>query len=279
MKFSQRIGKTSAEKLVQHDEIDEDLRNGLWNAFILAFIDKVTFDPKIEYTRFSSLDGMMKNLWMHHFKTPIDQIPSKFDITVSQIKNSFFEAEWYVVFDFLEACLTYGHGNQGWKDNFIQLCNLHFERENSAYRFVNKTLTEITSTEEIEEVERAINQSGLYAGVRSHLSTALVLMNDRDHPDFRNSIKESISAVESLAKILSGNEKATLGQALKVIEENGVLHSALKSAFSSLYGYTSNADGIRHALLEESKLTKADARFMLVSCSSFVNYLIELNGK
>lgn len=103
-------------------------------------------------------------------------------------------------------------------------------------------------------------------------------MNNRETPDYRNSIKESISAVESLAKVLSGSDKATLGEALKEIEKNGKLHSALKSAFSSLYGYTNDAEGIRHALLDESSLTKADARFMLVSCSSFVNYLIELNG-
>jgi hypothetical protein len=33
------------------------------------------------------------------------------------------------------------------------------------------------------------------------------------------------------------------------------------------------ADGIRHALLEESTLDLDDAKFMLVSCSGFVNYL------
>jgi len=52
------------------------------------------------------------------------------------------------------------------------------------------------------------------------------------------------------------------------------MHSALKSAFSSLYGYTSDADGIRHALLNEPNLYFEDAKFMLVSCSTFINYLI-----
>jgi hypothetical protein len=47
----------------------------------------------------------------------------------------------------------------------------------------------------------------------------------------------------------------------------------LKSAFLSLYGYTSDANGIRHALLEEAQLTFEDAQFMLVACSAFVNYL------
>jgi len=61
---------------------------------------------------------------------------------------------------------------------------------------------------------------------------------------------------------------------LKKLEDKGIeLHPALKSSFSSLYGYTNDADGIRHALLEESTLDFDDAKFMLVSCSAFVNYL------
>lgn len=100
-------------------------------------------------------------------------------------------------------------------------------------------------------------------------------MKDRESPDFRNSIKESISAIESLCRELEGNQTAKLGAALNALEKKGVLHPALKSAFSALYGYTSDAGGIRHALLNESKLTNADARFMLVSCSAFINYVID----
>ena len=66
-----------------------------------------------------------------------------------------------------------------------------------------------------------------------------------------------------------------MGQALKVIERKGIgLHGALKKGFSSLYGYTSDADGIRHALLDESTTNFEDAKFMLVACSGFINYLI-----
>ena len=103
-------------------------------------------------------------------------------------------------------------------------------------------------------------------------------MNDKEHPDYRNSIKESISAVEAAAKNITQNNKATLDDALIIIEKDGKLHGALKKSFSALYGYTSDANGIRHSLLEESSLKKSDARFMLISCSAFVNYLLELSG-
>jgi len=55
---------------------------------------------------------------------------------------------------------------------------------------------------------------------------------------------------------------------------------SLKRAFDSLYGYTSSAEGIRHALLDDkSTLSFEDAKFMLVSCSAFVNYLISKTEK
>ena len=63
---------------------------------------------------------------------------------------------------------------------------------------------------------------------------------------------------------------------LKKIEENGVMiHSGLKSAFIILYGYTSDANGIRHAGdIGGASSTFEEAKFMLVSCSAFINYLI-----
>ncbi|MEB7145202.1 hypothetical protein NEM79_21265, partial [Escherichia coli] len=47
------------------------------------------------------------------------------------------------------------------------------------------------------------------------------------------------------------------------------------SAFSQLYGYTSDQGGICHALTEEDvNPTLAEAKFMLVTCSAFSNYLL-----
>jgi len=100
-------------------------------------------------------------------------------------------------------------------------------------------------------------------------------MSDRQNLDYRNSIKESISAVESICKIVTNDDKATLGKALKIIEDKHGLHAALKGSLSQLYGYTSDADGIRHAMLGESNLSYIDAKFMLVACTNFINYLID----
>lgn len=101
------------------------------------------------------------------------------------------------------------------------------------------------------------------------------MLSDRKNPDYRNSIKESISAVETICRRISENPNATLGDALNELVKGGKIkfHGALLNAFKSLYGYTNDADGIRHSLMEEESLDQEDAIFMLTSCSSFVNYL------
>ena len=108
------------------------------------------------------------------------------------------------------------------------------------------------------------------------------LLADRNQPDYENSIKESISAVEALCEILTGTKgkEATLGKMIKKLEDNGVeIHSGLKSAFNILYGYTSDANGIRHAGdIGGPASTFEEAKFMLVSCCAFVNYLMAMSA-
>ncbi len=276
MLFSQRIGKKPARKVIQIESIDDDLRNSLWNALIINYLDNILYLGISGRVERSSLEGLIKNIWIYYFKKPLDTIEVKMDHCLKKIKEYFFQIEWYEVLDFIEFIAH--HGPELIKDKFIIDCNKYLENENSAYRFVHEKVTEITSEEEIRSIESAIENSTPYRGVRTHLTTALHLLSDKANPDFRNSIKESISSVESLAKQVSGDDNAKLKSVLKELEVNGKLHPALKSAFSSLYGYTSDAEGIRHALMNESNLTKADARFMIICCSAFINYFIDVTS-
>lgn len=105
-------------------------------------------------------------------------------------------------------------------------------------------------------------------------------MSDREHPDYKNCVKESISAVESVCKVLTNDPKAELGKALKSLIANGMnIHGSLKSAILALYGYASDEGGIRHAEREtESTVTFEEAKFMMVTCSAIVNYLVAEYG-
>ena len=122
----------------------------------------------------------------------------------------------------------------------------------------------------VVESLRTLREAGL-GGSASHLRKASECVN---RGDWAGSVRESIHAVESVARQLAP-EASTLEPALTSIEKRGALHPALKGAFSKLYGFTSDEQGIRHALLDETeaKVGMDEAVFMLSACASFASYL------
>lgn len=273
MRFSQRIGIRPVKTVLQVESIDEDLRNRLWNVLLEHFFDRLD-DGREE----SEKEEICKIIWSEFFKKPIDDIPTSiYSDGISTagfirfVRDYFFQSQWYDIYDLIEyVSFLDDHVDVG----FTKACNLALKKEVSGYRIVERKIVQITSEEEIQTIEYAIATTDKLKSVNTHLLTALNELADKKSPNYRNSIKESISAVESFCKIVTKDDKATLGKALTEIEKTHKIHSALKSAFSSIYGYTSDSSGIRHALLEsDGKVEFEDAKFMLVSCSAFINYL------
>ena len=115
-----------------------------------------------------------------------------------------------------------------------------------------------------------LRQAGLH-GAETHLKRAGELINEGEWAD---AVRESIHSVESVARLLAPDAN-TLGPALAELERGGRLHPALKEAFNRLYGYTSDEEGIRHPLIENSTspVGQDEAVFMLGACASFASYL------
>ena len=124
-----------------------------------------------------------------------------------------------------------------------------------------------------QQAVETIEQKGP-AGAKAHFHSAAKAVNEKRYAD---AVRESIHAVESVARTIDPNAGSTLGPALDSLEKAGVLnHRALKEAFSKLYGYTNDENGIRHALLEEgaAAVDLDDAVFMFGACASFAAYLV-----
>jgi hypothetical protein len=274
--FSQRKGIRPIEKSIQRESVDGELRNRLWSCLKLEIWDH--YSPS-DYMR--NIDDesqrvlrLVQAIWLNYFKLPLDTIPtfhqdhpkSAYEI----IRERFFGGEWWEVYDFVEFVAK--HADDKWSARLVMFSNRLLESENSAYRFVGQEIVEITSEHEVAAIESAIQSST--RSVKEHLSRALELLSDRKQPDYRNSIKESISAVESACQVVSGEQGGTLGACLKRLKTKASLHPALEGAFSKLYGYTSDGGGIRHAIADGSDPpTFADAKFMLVACSAFTSFL------
>lgn len=275
MHFSERNGYKPVREIIQKESIDDDLKTRLWSLLDISLYSKYTKPFIFNQNDHNVLDKLIQNYWFSFFKKATDEIPSENNHKVKALKRIFLtELSWFRIYDFIELNIQH-YPFLTSKEEFISEINKVLVEENSAYQIINNQIIEISSEQEIQSIEDALQNTNPYSGVQQHLNQSLKMMSDRQNPDYRNSIKESISAVESICKIVTNDEKATLGKALKIVEDKFGLHSALKGSLSQLYGYTSDADGIRHAMLEESNLSYIDAKFMLVACTNFINYLIE----
>jgi hypothetical protein len=277
MRFSERYGYTPARSVLQTNDIDAGLRSRLWNVVCDWIFPNAPKSRDAALGMPFHLHGedydLFVHLWHDYFKLPTDNIASSYFAAMAQLRKYFFEAQWYSVYDLIEF-LANSVPNPKVRQAFIDDVNNVLKEELAGYRFVSGRIVQITSDEEIASIEEALALPDALRAVTAHLRQALALMADKRALDYRNSIKESISAIESLSKILSGLPAATLGPALNAVEKQAKLHPSLKEAFQKLYGYTSDAQGIRHALMDEPTLDIEDAKFMLVSCSAFVNYML-----
>jgi len=267
MKFSERIG-VSAPQPLQTDSISEDLRNRIWN-FLVQYCFKYG----------ENWERPLKLIFAEHYKQRIDEFDYYYNRALYQVSTLYFDKNisWYEPYDLLEFVCDrlgiFGISNRAW---FCDQINRILTEENSGFRFIGGKLCPITNKAEIEEIGKALlaKNKDVTFGVREHIQTALELLSQKPTPDYRNCIKESISAVESVVKIISQDDNATLSQALKKLDEDFPMHGSLREGLIKLYGYTSDEGGIRHAMLAESNIGFDEAKFMLVTCSAFVNYLI-----
>jgi hypothetical protein len=88
-------------------------------------------------------------------------------------------------------------------------------------------------------------------------------------PDFENSVKESISSVESCLMILLDEPKGTLGKLIKHPE----LDEDVQRLVSQFYGIASNRDFVRHGGTAPSTLGKPEADFFLEFAASAIVYI------
>lgn len=274
--FHQRLGGTPKPQ-VGLKEMPTELRAALWNTFQhWIFSSEVPGQDPSEQAR---------NVYVY-IGWLADEVCYYEHDNRKKLKAWFLEtATWDRAYDFVEwlpRLIFMGPADRydgvrlhrNLATRFIAQVNSALEREGAPYRYVNTELVPITDDNEIAEIEKA--SVSPFSGARQHIAQSTTLLALKPNPDYRNSIKESVSAIESLLKEATAMKSGDLGQLLTAFEKkHGVLHPAFRKAVSNLYGWTSDEGGVRHAIFAEVDVDHSDARFMLVACSAFVNFLIQ----
>ncbi|HNR30485.1 MAG TPA: hypothetical protein PKI11_06320 [Candidatus Hydrogenedentes bacterium] len=277
--FSERMGHKPATTVLQTDHMGDSLRNSIWNVVASSVKEILRPDRHNGYDTIEyGWERLAEDMTQHFLKRPLDDVPHRGQCR-GWVRDLLYAFSWNEVYDWIEFInwlavkLKVRYLPKGIDGQF----NAVLEEEMSAYRIIQGHVVPIGSAIEmrcIQDASASSLQSGC-SGAYHHIERALLCFSKKPVPDYYNTVKESISAVESVACQVTGNEKAQLGPALKILEGRGRLHSAMRAAFEKLYGYTSNEGGIRHAMLEDSGAVGFDeAKFMLVACSAFVHFLI-----
>lgn len=262
---------------IQVDGMDDQLRNGLWNCVLMHMPER---------HEWSVLARMMAS---ECFKLPLDSLKDDDTWSKSWLRERFFEAQWFECYDLIEClaavdAMLYDLDSQRLGIHlrtsppaFRQAVNSILEREMSGYRFVGPTIAPITNPTETEAVAMAISDSdrpGL-TGASIHLKTAVEMLGKRPNPDYRNSIKESVSAVEFTVNRLAKTEVKGVDGALAKLTHPFGIHRTIGEFIKKLYGFASDASGVRHALKETPDVGLAEAKLMLVSSAAVVNFMLQ----
>ena len=280
--FSQRYGYEPLPEPMRLEELSDDLRREIWNSarrFLQAISVNYDFPQRtqlfIEYVLGKVL------------KVPEDDIHTSYASVHDEFKRILLASNFNRVLELIETTV-----NEGRQKGIIVHCIAFanrieevFVKHAAAYQLV---LVDIDSGHSLfqflpqssEEQGKATQQAlktihdGGMKGAETHLRNAAKKINQRD---FAQAVADSIHAVESVARMIDPNANKTLSPALKSLYKAGAIkHHSLMGAFSQLYGYTNDEQGIRHPLLDKDApdVDIDEAVFMFGACASFSAYLV-----
>jgi hypothetical protein len=126
---------------------------------------------------------------------------------------------------------------------------------------------------DITGLESSVVSSNTGSPIASHFMKARGFINQ--HPcDAANAIKESISAVESLARILVPSA-TTLGTAINSLRNGSSHPQLLLTAIDKLYAFACDEPAVRHGSTTEERVVRKDAEFVYITSLAIIRYLEE----
>ena len=272
--FSQAQGYEEMPGPLKLDELPGEARTRIWNLFFSSLkrsmkTSNMGYGPWVG----GDWECILQTAHVDFHILPLDDWDADFWPICKKLRKNIETQPVNKVFDLIQFVLRHRQCPRG----FIGETKRTFEACRLAYTIYMgpppTILPSVTPEEGNALVESlgALQEAGLHRST-AHLGKASACIN---RGEWAESVRESIHAVESVARRLDPKASDTLGPALKSLEQHGELHPALKDAFSKLYGYTSDEQGVRHALLDQpdAHVGRDEAVFMLGACASFASYL------
>lgn len=269
--FSRRHGLRARREIAVREDAPEAIRAGL-----IAILHELGFT----YNQMREITCPV----LHRFPNPNNwsEIPNVRGEVVNLVQG----CEWYRVYDICEAAYRYlcEQGLQIYRDawvrvppdEFSQRLNELFEEPSIGWQMINGQIV----TRGPEEFEHAVNEAQAavaeagYQTPRTELEEARRDLSRRPAPDITGTIQHCIAALECTARVVSGDQRATLGEIIQRRAADLGIPRPLDSAIERMWGFASEM--ARH--LREGRVpAREEAELLLTVSAGLINYLLQRN--
>lgn len=199
---------------------------------------------------------------------------SEFPNVDGEVRGLIAGAEWFQIYDFIESIvksLVTG-GNPEALDRFTKRVNEAFRRKGVGWQLVDGRI-EIRGEETFESSVRtaisAVQDTGRAVAGRE-LHEALHDLSKRPSPDITGAIQHAMAALECVARDVTGDSNATLGEIIK--RNPGLLPAPLDTGVAKIWGYASEQG--RH-LREGNAPKQEEAELVVGLAGALVTYLVK----
>lgn len=188
-----------------------------------------------------------------------------------EVQDLVYRADWFKIYDIIEAIYAAmlrndrEHGGSDAKKLAAEI-NSYFIEEGIGWQLGDgHVVTRGTEAFEsvVSDAAKALKKSGRPTAA-SHIHEALQDLSRRPKPDLAGAIYHGMGALEAVARDLSGDAKATLGEVLK--RNPKLLPKPLDTALSQVWGYASNE--ARH--VEEGREPEREEAELVVGLAAVV---------
>ena len=191
-----------------------------------------------------------------------------------EIRHLLDDCEWYKVYDVIEEIYHSAYPAQ--TESFKTDINSYFREEGIGWQLISGKI-EVRGEEGFEvglnKAHQILDQSGLQTASKE-IHEAILDLSRRPNPDITGAIQHCMASLECVAREVSGDQRATLGEILK--RSQGLIPKPLDISVEKAWGFASEMG--RH--LREGRVPSfEEAELVLGLCASISTYLVKKHSQ
>lgn len=196
------------------------------------------------------------------------------------IDKLIMECEWHQFYDVCEVLWAnpYSESNKHkHQEELTEQVNTLFREEQLGFEMRDGRVERVGSAFTDVKVKEAryLLKEPEFKSADELFGKAMKALNVRPNPDVENCVKDAVAAIESVGKVIVGDENASLDDIIKNAVKKEVIPQPLDQTIIKLHAYRGNEPAIAHGGIEPSKVTIDEAEFVLSMSAAIIIYLVK----